>query len=93
MDFSFEHPIEEIARVLYAVLIKHLGLGYILIPILDACKCTRTFDLLNLPKYISISHFLFLYIIMWYIKLNADYFKNYSKLPTADCIFILFNIV
>ncbi|KAL3277032.1 hypothetical protein HHI36_012394 [Cryptolaemus montrouzieri] len=36
MDFSFEHPIEEIARVLYAVLIKHLGLGYILLPILDA---------------------------------------------------------
>ncbi|KAK9875132.1 hypothetical protein WA026_005925 [Henosepilachna vigintioctopunctata] len=36
MDFSFEHPIEEITRVLYAVLIKHLGLGYILLPILDA---------------------------------------------------------
>lgn len=41
MDFSFEHPIEEIGRVLYAVLLKHLGLGYVLLPILDACKCFR----------------------------------------------------
>lgn len=40
VDFSFEHPIEEIGRVLYAVLLKHLGLGYVLLPILDACKCT-----------------------------------------------------
>lgn len=38
VDFSFEHPIEEIGRVLYAVLLKQLGLGYILLPILDACK-------------------------------------------------------
>lgn len=38
VDFSFEHPVEEIGRVLFAVLLKHLGLGYILIPILDACK-------------------------------------------------------
>ncbi|XP_066141939.1 E3 ubiquitin-protein ligase HERC2 isoform X1 [Euwallacea fornicatus] len=36
VDFSFEHPIEEIARVLYAVLLKHLGLGYIVLPLLDA---------------------------------------------------------
>lgn len=39
LDFSFEHPIEEIGRVLYAVLLKHLGLVYVLFPILDACKC------------------------------------------------------
>jgi E3 ubiquitin-protein ligase HERC2 len=32
VDFSFEHPIEEIGRVLYAVLLKHLGLGYVLLP-------------------------------------------------------------
>lgn len=41
LDFSFEHPIEEIGRVLYAVLLKHLGLGYVLLPILEACKCFR----------------------------------------------------
>lgn len=38
VDFSFEHPVEEISRVLFAVLLKHLGLAYMLIPILDACK-------------------------------------------------------
>ncbi|KAK9747382.1 Cytochrome b5-like Heme/Steroid binding domain [Popillia japonica] len=36
VDFSFEHPVEEIGRVLFAVLLKHLGLGYVLLPILDA---------------------------------------------------------
>ncbi|KAF5273445.1 hypothetical protein FQA39_LY07462 [Lamprigera yunnana] len=36
VDFSFEHPVEEIGRVMYAVILKHLGLGYILLPILDA---------------------------------------------------------
>lgn len=44
VDFSFEHPIEEIGRVLYAVLIKHLGLGYVLIPIIEACKCIHIFS-------------------------------------------------
>lgn len=38
VDFSFEHPVEEISRVLFAVILKHLGLAYMLIPILDACK-------------------------------------------------------
>lgn len=38
VDFSFEHTVEEIGRVLFAVLLKHLGLGYVLIPVLDACK-------------------------------------------------------
>lgn len=38
VDFSFEHPIEEIGRVLFAVLIKHIGLGYILLPTLETCN-------------------------------------------------------
>lgn len=52
LDFSFEHPIEEIGRVLYAVLLKHLGLGYVLFPILDACKC---FDLLTCSQYFNLN--------------------------------------
>uniref|UniRef100_A0A6P7FTJ3 HECT-type E3 ubiquitin transferase n=1 Tax=Diabrotica virgifera virgifera TaxID=50390 RepID=A0A6P7FTJ3_DIAVI len=51
VDFSFEHPIEEIGRVLYAVLLKHLGLGFVLLPIIEACKCFSYY----LPHLDSIS--------------------------------------
>ncbi|XP_030756884.1 E3 ubiquitin-protein ligase HERC2 [Sitophilus oryzae] len=51
VDFSFEHPVEEIGRVLFAVLLKHLGLGYILLPILDAYSSQPVN--LKVPKSIS----------------------------------------
>lgn len=41
-EFSFDHPVEEIGRVLLAVLIKHQGLGYHVLSLIDKCKKSYT---------------------------------------------------
>lgn len=38
VEFSFDHPVEEIGRVLLAVLIKHQGLGTHVLSVVDKCK-------------------------------------------------------
>ncbi|XP_044756400.1 E3 ubiquitin-protein ligase HERC2 [Coccinella septempunctata] len=79
MDFSFEHPIEEIARVLYAVLIKHLGLGYILLPILDAYS-SQPNDFTRMPKALG-EMIKAVHNLKWtLIKARQEHNKSYKEI-------------
>ncbi|XP_068082847.1 E3 ubiquitin-protein ligase HERC2 [Anabrus simplex] len=51
-DFSHEHPVEEVGRLLTAVLIKHLGLGYQVVAVVDQ-ELEGTGVPVRLPKHLS----------------------------------------
>ncbi|CAG9815802.1 unnamed protein product [Phaedon cochleariae] len=90
VDFSFEHPIEEIGRVLFAVLLKHLGLGYVLLPILEAYAVQPN---LKIPKSIS-EVIKVVHQTKWnLIKTRQDVNKGYKEIciPLLEkCRFLLY---
>ncbi|KAL1491483.1 hypothetical protein ABEB36_012074 [Hypothenemus hampei] len=93
VDFSFEHPIEEIARVLFAVLLKHLGLGYVLLPVLDAYACQP--NTLKIPKSIA-EMIRLVHRTKWnLIKTRQEANKSYKEIciPLLEkCRFLLYEI-
>ncbi|CAH0559020.1 unnamed protein product [Brassicogethes aeneus] len=92
VDFSFEHPIEEIGRVLCAVLLKHLGLGYVLLPILDAYNSQPN---LKIPKAIS-EMLKLVHTAKWnLIKTRQEVNKSYKEIciPLLEkCRFLLYEV-
>ncbi|KAF7266968.1 hypothetical protein GWI33_019752 [Rhynchophorus ferrugineus] len=93
VDFSFEHPVEEIGRVLFAVLLKHLGLGYILLPILDAYSSQP--NSLKVPKPIS-EMIRLVHQTKWnLIKSRQEASKSYKEIciPLLEkCRFLLYEV-
>ncbi|XP_048524463.1 E3 ubiquitin-protein ligase HERC2 [Dendroctonus ponderosae] len=93
VDFSFEHPIEEIGRVLFAVLIKHLGLGYVLLPILDAYSTQP--NNLRVPRSIT-EMIRLVHQSKWnLIKLRQEANKSYKEIciPLLEkCRFLLYEV-
>nr|XP_022903495.1 E3 ubiquitin-protein ligase HERC2 isoform X1 [Onthophagus taurus] len=91
-DFSFEHPIEEIGRVLYAILIKHLGLGYVLLPILDAYLTQPTIKLPKpLAEMIKLVHQSKWNLIKTRQELNCSY-KEICIPALEKCRFLLYDV-
>ncbi|XP_044262446.1 E3 ubiquitin-protein ligase HERC2 isoform X2 [Tribolium madens] len=92
VDFSFEHPIEEIGRVLYAVLLKHLGLGYVVLPILDAYSSQPN---VKLPKAIA-EMIKLVHGTKWsLIKMRQELNKSYKEIciPLLEkCRFLLYDV-
>ncbi|KAJ8950701.1 hypothetical protein NQ318_012781 [Aromia moschata] len=92
VDFSFEHPIEEIGRVLYAVLLKHLGLGYVLLPILEAYASQPS---LKIPKVIA-EVIKIVHQTKWnLIKTRQEVNKSYKEIciPLLEkCRFLLYEV-
>ncbi|KAF5270348.1 hypothetical protein FQR65_LT05536 [Abscondita terminalis] len=92
VDFSFEHPVEEIGRVLYAVILKHLGLGYILLPILDAYLVQPSVKLLKpLAEMVKQVH-----AAKWnLIKARQELNRSYKEvcIPVLEkCRFLLYEV-
>ncbi|CAH1128754.1 unnamed protein product [Ceutorhynchus assimilis] len=94
VDFSFEHPMEEIGRVLFAVLLKHLGLGYVLLPILDTYSCQPN-SLRALPKSIA-EMIRQVHQTKWnLIKTRQEANKSYKEIciPLLEkCRFLLYEV-
>ncbi|KAJ8962033.1 hypothetical protein NQ314_005815 [Rhamnusium bicolor] len=92
VDFSFEHPIEEIGRVLYAVLLKHLGLGYVLLPILEAYASQPS---TKIPKVIG-EVIKIVHQTKWnLIKTRQEVNKSYKEIciPLLEkCRFLLYEV-
>ncbi|XP_017782464.1 PREDICTED: E3 ubiquitin-protein ligase HERC2 isoform X2 [Nicrophorus vespilloides] len=92
VDFSFEHPVEEIGRVLFAVLLKHLGLGYILLPILDAYLTQPN---VKLPKALA-EMVKLVHTTKWnLIKIRQEQNRSYKEIciPVLEkCRFLLYEI-
>ncbi|KAG5897066.1 hypothetical protein JTB14_025882 [Gonioctena quinquepunctata] len=92
VDFSFEHPIEEIGRVLYAVLLKHLGLGYVLLPILEAYAVQPN---IKIPKSLG-EVIKFVHQTKWnLIKTRQEANKGYKEIciPLLEkCRFLLYEV-
>ncbi|XP_074029211.1 E3 ubiquitin-protein ligase HERC2 [Leptinotarsa decemlineata] len=92
VDFSFEHPIEEISRVLYAVLLKHLGLGYVLLPILEAYAVQPN---VKIPKLVG-EVIKCVHQTKWnLIKTRQDANKGYKEIciPLLEkCRFLLYEV-
>ncbi|CAH1964040.1 unnamed protein product [Acanthoscelides obtectus] len=92
VDFSFEHPIEEIGRVLYAVLLKHLGLGYVLLPVLESYATQPN---VKIPKSVAevIKN---VHQAKWkLIKTRQEVNKSYKELciPLLEkCRFLLYEV-
>ncbi|KAK5650580.1 hypothetical protein RI129_001609 [Pyrocoelia pectoralis] len=92
VDFSFEHPVEEIGRVLYAVILKHLGLGYILLPILDAYLAQPS---IKLPKTL-VEMIKQVHTAKWnLIKTRQELNRSYKEvcIPVLEkCRFLLYEV-
>ncbi|KAJ8985747.1 hypothetical protein NQ317_014400 [Molorchus minor] len=92
VDFSFEHPIEEIGRVLYAVLLKHLGLGYVLLPILEAYASQPS---VKIPKIVG-DVIRAVHQAKWgLIKTRQEVNKSYKEIciPLLEkCRFLLYEV-
>ncbi|XP_018562377.1 E3 ubiquitin-protein ligase HERC2 isoform X2 [Anoplophora glabripennis] len=92
VDFSFEHPIEEIGRVLYAVLLKHLGLGYVLLPVLEAYASQPN---LKIPKAIAEVIKIVHHAKFNLIKTRQEVNKSYKEIciPLLEkCRFLLYEV-
>ncbi|XP_056632300.1 E3 ubiquitin-protein ligase HERC2 isoform X1 [Diorhabda sublineata] len=92
VDFSFEHPVEEIGRVLYAVLLKHLGLGYVLLPIIEAYATQST---VKIPKSVA-EVIKCVHQTKWsLIKTRQEVNKGYKEIciPLLEkCRFLLYEV-
>ncbi|XP_025832237.1 E3 ubiquitin-protein ligase HERC2 [Agrilus planipennis] len=92
VDFSFEHPVEEIGRVLCAVLLKHLGLGYVLLPILDSYLTQADFKISKpIADMIKVVH-----DTKWkLIKVRQELNRSYKEvcIPVLErCRFLLYEV-
>ncbi|XP_072386929.1 E3 ubiquitin-protein ligase HERC2 [Diabrotica undecimpunctata] len=92
VDFSFEHPIEEIGRVLYAVLLKHLGLGFVLLPIIEAYAIQSS---VKIPKSVA-EVIKCVHQTKWnLIKTRQEVNKGYKEIciPLLEkCRFLLYEV-
>ncbi|XP_050303138.1 E3 ubiquitin-protein ligase HERC2 [Anthonomus grandis grandis] len=93
VDFSFEHPVEEIGRVLFAVLLKHLGLGYVLLPVLDTYSSQP--NNLKVPKSVA-EMIRLVHQTKWnLIKTRQEANKSYKEIciPLLEkCRFLLYEV-
>lgn len=92
VDFSFDHPVEEIGRVLYAVLVKHLGLGYILLPLLDQYLMQHNVKLTKpLTDMVKLVH-----TTKWnLVKTRQEQSRSYKEvcIPVLEkCRFLLYEV-
>lgn len=92
VDFSFDHPVEEIGRVLYAVLIKHLGLGYTLLPLLDQYLLQHNVKLIKpLTEMVKLVH-----TTKWnLVKTRQEQSRSYKEvcIPVLEkCRFLLYEV-
>lgn len=92
VDFSFDHPVEEIGRVLYAVLIKHLGLGYILLPLLEQYLMQHNVKLnKHLTDMVKLVH-----TTKWsLVKTRQEQSRSYKEvcIPVLEkCRFLLYEV-
>lgn len=92
VDFSFDHPVEEIGRVLYAVIIKHVGLSYMLLPFLDSYLQQQH---PKMQKYL-IDMIKLIHTTKWnLVKIRQEQNRSYKEvcIPVLErCRFLLYEV-